>query len=184
MTGVLWAAVVVALLISFASLALSALVASRYRQLHARVTAGSGIPGSALAFGPVFPAVGTPVPEFSTYAADGAPVGSDVVNQPGSVAVFVDTECKACKDMLPEIGDFLAERASAGQPPLAVISGDGEAAGEYVAALPEAVLVVGQPAGELARAFGVQTFPTVLVFDDGKVSASGPRPAALTAAAR
>jgi len=184
MTGALWAAVTAALLISLASLALSALVTSRYRQLHARVTAGPRIPGYAGAAGPVFPAVGTPAPEFSTYAADGAPVGTDAVNQPGSIAVFMDTNCKACKDLLPEISGFLANRAAAGPSPLAVISGEREQIGDYIAALPDSILVVGETAGDLARAFGVQAFPTVLLFDDGKVSASGARPAELMAAAR
>jgi hypothetical protein len=185
MYELLWAAVLAALLCSLAALALSALVTGRYRQLHARITAGgSGTPGFAPPSGPTFPAVGTPAPEFATFTADGTRVGTDAVSQPGSVVVFLDTQCSTCKDFLPEISGFLADRIATGPPPLAVISGERGDIGAYVAALPDGVLTIGQPSGELARAFDVRAYPTVLVFDDGKVSASGPRPAELTAAAR
>jgi hypothetical protein len=124
------------------------------------------------------------VPEFSTMTTDGARVGTDAVSQQGSVAVFLDTMCSTCKDFLPEISGFLAERAAAGPPPLAVVSGKDENIREYLDAFPDGVLAVGETSGDLARAFGVNAFPTVLVFDEGKVSASGPRPAELTAVAR
>jgi hypothetical protein len=185
MNELLWAAVVAALLLSLAALAVSALVTSRYRQLHARTTAaGSGTAGFAPPSGPSFPAVGTPAPEFAAFTSNGTRVGTDAVSQPGSVVVFLDTQCSTCKDLLPEISGFLANRLAAGPPPLAVISGDRGDIGEYVAALPDGVLTIGQPSGELAHVFDIRTYPTVLVFDDGKVSASGPRPAELTAAAR
>lgn len=184
MTGVLWAAATAALLISLASLALSALVTSRYRELHAAIVARSAAPAYAGGPGPTLPAVGTPVPQFSAVTTDGTEVGTDAVSQQGSVAVFLDTMCSTCKNQLPEISGFLAERAAAGPPPLAVVNGQPEQLREYLDAFPEGVLAVGESSGELARAFGVQAFPTVLVFNDGKVSASGFRPAELTAAAR
>lgn len=183
MTGVLWAAVTAALSMSLASLALSALVTSRYRELHALIAARSGNRTFAGSSGPAFPAVGTPVPEFSATTTDGARVGTDAVSRQGSVAVFLDTMCSTCKTFLPEISGFLAERAAAGPPPLAVISGESGKLHEYLDAFPDGVLVVGEASGDLARTFGIEAYPTVLVFDDGKVSASGPRPAELTAAA-
>jgi hypothetical protein len=181
MTSTLWAVAVVALVLSATALGLSALLTTRYRQLVERVAAGSG---AAHPMGPRFPALGSPAPEFAAFAADGSRVDTNSISQPGAVAVFLDTKCATCKDYLPEISGFLAQRAADGPAPLAVISGDREEFAWYVAALPDSVRVVGQPSGDLARAFGVQAFPTVLLYDDGKVSAAGPRPSELVATAR
>jgi hypothetical protein len=169
---------------SLASLALSALVTGRYRQLHARITDQQSVTSRLAPSGPTFPAVGTPAPEFSATTTDGAVVGTDAVSRQGSVAVFLDTMCSTCKVFLPEISGFLAARAAAGPPPLAVVSGEPGKLQEYLDAFPDGVLVVGEASGELARIFGIEAFPTVLLFDDGKVSGSGPRPAELTVAAR
>jgi thiol-disulfide isomerase/thioredoxin len=169
---------------SLGALALSALVTSRYRQVHARISSGSIGTSRFAPSGPVFPAVGTPVPEFSAITTAGARIGTDAVSQQGSAAVFLHTQCQVCKDLLPEISGFLAELAAAGPSPLAVISGEREQIRDYLAALPAAALTVSDPDGELADSFDIHTFPTVLVFDDGKVSASGSKPAELLAAAR
>lgn len=169
MNGVLWAGVTAALLISLAALGLTLVLSARYRQLHVRVMAMTGMGEVA------YPDLGSGVPRFETSTVDGSPVDSASLDHGSAVVVVLDTNCATCKEILPEIAAFLAGRSDP-VAPLALIGGDREAMAPYLAGLPSSVRVVGPASIELVSSFGVSAFPTILVYDAGRLVAVGSRP--------
>jgi hypothetical protein len=173
MDGLVWGAVSTALLVSLAALGLGLVLAARYRQLHERVMSADNDAGTP------FPEPGTPAPAVDAMARDGRGVSSaDLVNGRAVVVAF-DTNCSACTEFLPEISAFLAERAERAAA-LALISGTETALGPYLSELPATVRVVAPAAAELVASFGVRAFPTILLYEDGVLIASGSRPGDVT----
>lgn len=126
---------------------------------------------------------GTQLPEFTSADLDGAAVTRDFFSGPTVVGVF-STTCDACRDRLPEFVERV--RTQGARRVLAVVAGDREAAGPYVAELaPVATVLVEPEDGPVITAFGRPAFPSFYVVDgSGVVTASLLKPAELPLLAR
>jgi hypothetical protein len=116
-------------------------------------------------------AEGTPVGPFTARAVDGRPVDAGSLATPALVGFF-SPGCDACHEQVP--GFTRAAGAHSGTA-LAVVLRDGGDHDALVADLRgTATVVVEEPGGGLARAFGVQGYPAfALVGDDRTIRARG-----------
>ncbi|MDG6106785.1 hypothetical protein Daura_29480 [Dactylosporangium aurantiacum] len=116
--------------------------------------------------------IGEPVADFVASTVDGQAVGRDSITGRTLVGFF-SPDCPACHERL---GDF--RTAAVGHPGdvLAVVVDDGGDTGPVVGAFAGTgvAVVVEDPEGPVARAFGVRGFPAfVLVRDGGVVESVG-----------
>lgn len=121
---------------------------------------------------PMMLEAGQEVRPFSAATVDGVPVGSTDLRGRSLVA-FLSPTCPACIDSLPL---FLARAQlipGGAEQVLAVVVGrDGETAELRERLEPVARVVVEQPSGPVAAAFGVVGFPAFAVLDEHTVAAS------------
>jgi hypothetical protein len=96
--------------------------------------------------------VGEPIPAFNTLVP------------PGGAALFgfFSPHCEACHDRIP---DFRAAAAARGGSAVAVVIRDGGDIDTLTAGLDGLRVVVEEPDGPLARAFGVRGFPAFAEVD-------------------
>ncbi|MGI5168088.1 TlpA family protein disulfide reductase [Spirillospora sp. CA-253888] len=139
----------------------------RLQEYEQRLAAlGPAAPGQS----PGSPAQGSAVPEFHAVTIDGREVDRATLAKGDGQIAFFDTDCAPCRERMPGFADFTAELRST--PIVVVIAGAGAEAARWAARFGDHVLVVVEERPELARAFGVDGFPTMLVLRDGTVEAN------------
>ncbi|GIH73964.1 TlpA family protein disulfide reductase [Planobispora longispora] len=162
----LTAAVVFVGLLCLLNLVLLLGVVKRLRQ-HSDLLAAGGRPGP----GPSLEPGGT-IGDFRAPTADGATLAAEQLAG-GTIVGFLSPGCGPCERILPEFARFAAADT---RPVLAVVvAAAPEEAGPAAELLsPAATVVVEGIDGPVARAFGVDAFPTFcLVGEDGTVAAVG-----------
>ncbi len=128
-------------------------------------------------------APGTVVGEISGESITGTPIDRAFLTAEGnSIIGFFSPGCGPCKALLPEYASFVS---GAPHRVLTVIVGDRDDAAEYIDALRgTGEIVVEAPPGPIAKAFGVDGYPTLCMVDgDGLVVAAGAGTGALRAVA-
>lgn len=120
--------------------------------------------------GPPTLPVGQRAAEFTGITTDGAAVSRDLLSGDTLVA-FLTPGCTPCQKKLPGLVEAAREWPGGRSKTLAVVIGDPDEAADYVEKLvPVARVVLESPGGEVAAAFGVQSYPLFGVVDrSGKV---------------
>jgi len=179
LTGILWAALALLGIIVGINLLLTFALVRRLTGYE---------PGASPAG--TLPDVGTPVGEFTVRTDEGQSLGLADLRAASFSVIFMMTGCRPCHGLLSE----LSTRPIAVAAPAVVFiahHGDGndDAVADYRRRVPPGALVaVISPVGDVARAFGVQSFPAVLHVEAAVVAAAGrsldviPRPAELSPA--
>jgi thiol-disulfide isomerase/thioredoxin len=156
-------AIVVIGLISAVNLLLGVGIIRKLREHSAKFAAA----GSMDLYTPV---VGAEVDAFEGVTTRGEPIVRETI-QPGTLVAFFSPECPPCVEAVPGFVDRFQEDGQI--PPLVVISGPEEEARAMATVLEQVAKVVVEPyRGPVARAFGVHSTPTYLLFDSGKIAAS------------
>jgi hypothetical protein len=106
--------------------------------------------------------VGTKVGEFTSSTVDGEHIAHESLIEE-TVVAFFSPDCRPCKEKLPKFVAYARTSPGGHDRTLAVVVGDADMAADFVAELrPVARVVVEEPAGPLAAAFGIRGFPTLL----------------------
>ncbi|WP_433077016.1 TlpA family protein disulfide reductase [Dactylosporangium sp. CA-052675] len=109
--------------------------------------------------------------DFETSTVDGRGLSRDGL--PGTALFgFFSTTCPACHDRL---GDFREAAARHSGAAYAVVVRDGGAVEPMLAGLGDTPVVVEDPDGPVASAFGVQGFPAFVLVRAGVIESSGVR---------
>lgn len=127
--------------------------------------------------GPVatVPSAGTAVGAFAAATIAGDSFGLDDLRSAELTVLFMMTGCEPCHELLT---DLSTRRVTDTGPVFAFIAHHGDPGDEavmaYRSALPAGIrCAVISPAGEAARAFGVQSFPTALRIEHGVITVAG-----------
>ncbi|MBO3748639.1 redoxin domain-containing protein [Streptosporangiaceae bacterium NEAU-GS5] len=162
MNLLLWTVTVLNTLIALAALGLMLVVSRRYREIHAMVSGG----------GTRLPLPGSGVPDFAVTTTDGHDLDQDDLAGPDRLIAFLLSGCEPCAAQLPGLRRAFAALPDDGLRPLVVVSG--ENAEPYAAELgPYAYVVEGEQARQVAEAFGVTAFPTLVETGGGAVHKVG-----------
>jgi Redoxin len=167
--------------VAVAAFVTALLVARRYRELHAALTAAGvlsgGQPRRPAPVGSSLPAAGTAVPaDLLGVATDGSVLTSEDLAGPDVVMVFLAASCPPCRAALPELRAALAAMPSDGPRPVAVLRGPVEGCAEYAAALAPVARVIEDGDTKftgVTMALAVYSYPAVLVVGDGVVRRAG-----------
>ncbi|MFJ6195513.1 TlpA family protein disulfide reductase [Micromonospora sp. NPDC092111] len=109
--------------------------------------------------------VGQEVGTFEAVTVTGEPVTTDRLGS-GTLVAFFSPTCGPCKDKLPKFVAHTRGLPAGQEAPLAVVIGDAEQAGDFLAELsPVARVVVERGDGAVSSAFGVRAYPTLLRVD-------------------
>lgn len=109
--------------------------------------------------------VGQEVSDFETTSFDGQRIAADLL-EPGTLVGFFSPTCGPCKEKLPKFVSHVGALPAEQPTPLAVVIGEVDAAGDFLAQLtPVARVVVERGDGPVSRAFGVRAYPTLLRVD-------------------
>jgi len=169
MTGPVLGAIVLLGLLSLLNLLLTYGVVRRLREHEQRLgsTGAGGEPVPQLA-------PGSRLPEFTAVATDGREITAGSLGTGVAFLGVFATKCRPCHEQLPRFLEAVS--ALDRDRVLVVINDDGDDR-EALAALvsrAEAVarVVVAPTPNPLAAAIGVDTFPTMLMLDGGRVIAS------------
>ncbi len=169
LTGVLTAAVIVAIVLTVLNLLVSFAIIRRLRDIESR---GGGHPGHGDALADDLPAVGTRVGSFSVPTIDGDQLDEQVLQGREPVLVsFLSPTCGPCKDLVAA----LAARPDP-DPARTILFVDGgdEAAKEFAESLrPHGWVALIDSEGPVGSAFGgVEMFPIVLTVERGVITAA------------
>ncbi|WP_283135283.1 TlpA disulfide reductase family protein [Rhizohabitans arisaemae] len=105
------------------------------------------------------PKAGSTIEQFVAETVDNRPISRDMLAD-GSIAAFFSPSCEPCKTTLPEFVTYATTFPGGRDRLLAVIVGNEDSA-DMVAALSPVARVVLDDKDEVAKAFGVQAFPTL-----------------------
>jgi hypothetical protein len=109
--------------------------------------------------------VGQEIGDFETTTLAGEPVTAERLGS-GTLVGFFSPTCGPCKEKLPKFVSHVRALPDGQHTPLAVVIGEADAAGDFLAALSPIAQVVVEPGdGPLGRAFGVRAYPTLLRVD-------------------
>jgi len=111
--------------------------------------------------------VGETVGAFHTSTVDGGTVSRELITDETVVAFFSPT-CQPCKEKMPAFVRYAQALDGGRERVLAVVVGDADQAGDFVAGLsPAAQVVVESHDGAVSSAFQVKAYPTMLVAAPG-----------------
>lgn len=121
------------------------------------------------------PSIGTAVGAFAAVTVVGDSFGLDDLRSADLTVLFMMTGCEPCHALLT---DLSTRQVTDIGPVFAFIGHHGDPGDEaviaYRSALPAGVrCAVTSPTGDVARAFGVQSFPTVLRLEHGVITVAG-----------
>jgi hypothetical protein len=116
--------------------------------------------------------VGATVGQFAATTIDGKPLSRDTLLAPAVVGLF-SASCEPCEEQLPRFLEYAASMRGGSDRVLAIVVGKGEDANETARRLaPVARVVVEDPFGPVAAAFGASLFPAVYLVDTDYVVAA------------
>ena len=170
MTGVLSGAVTVIGALTLLNLLLTLGVIRRLRDHDRRLATG----GAGLPIDEAEPLIGSPLPKFAAMAIGEIQVSDRELVQGRAYIGFFSTACRPCQEQLPIFADSLTSQDR--DQILIVINEDSAEPGQ-LATLVERADAVGRvilenPMGPVAMAFGVRKLPTMLMVQDGILRAS------------
>jgi len=170
-TGVLVGAVILLAALTLLNIAMLTAVVRRLREHETRIAALAE--GAAVAAPPpeIIAPAGHRVEDFTAETVDGRQLDRTSLQSPALVGFF-SPSCDSCHERIP---DFRKATGDHDGSALAVVVRDGRDPAELVADLDgSATIVLEEPEGPLATAFGVRGFPAFALLDrDGTIRASG-----------
>ncbi|MFI6496618.1 TlpA family protein disulfide reductase [Nonomuraea typhae] len=113
-------------------------------------------------FDPVAIEAGTEIGEFVSVTVDGERIAHESFTEETTVAFFAP-DCRPCQEKLPKLAAYGKSIPGGRDRVLAVVVASADLAADFVALLrPVAHVVVEEPAGPMAAAFGIRAFPALL----------------------
>ncbi|WP_067141540.1 TlpA family protein disulfide reductase [Microtetraspora malaysiensis] len=145
-------------IVSLLSLLLCLAVIRRLREHTKLIDALYEVVGNGLPSAHAGPSLGDVVGEFDATTVDGDRVARDLLPD-GTVVAFLSPECRGCREQLPELAAWAAGQDRARV--LAVVDGHAADPAHLVTTLaPVARVVIADASNPVARAFGVESYPT------------------------
>lgn len=116
--------------------------------------------------------VGATVAPFNAITVDGQPISREMLETP-TVVGLVSASCDSCQEQLPRFLEYAAAMPRGRAQVLAIVVGSGRDADETARRLASvARVVMEEPFGRVAAAFGATLFPAAYVIEEGYVVAA------------